>query len=551
MKASIIAELTQVSSKYRVRYIKKSIEMTQWFETTYPGAALNIAVWGLFNDKEPYCTVCKTPLKFQGKFTCSYACRVIAQASSRVEISQKRKQTNLKKYGYENAVSSPAVQQKRLNTMMDKHGSFVSLATRESARARSDELNRKGRITLEERHGVSNPGQLPDHSAKIKQSLFDHYGVDSYYKSDEYIQLSTTKRYEKWQAVFPDTISLLNIDKNLVKAEVFNNPNLVLEIQCAVCNSVEKLPTETAKWRVINTGTPCYTCSGLKQGSLKQIAVCDFIGALGVRTLSNFKLDNNKQIDIFCPDYNIGFEFDGLYWHNDLRKDKKYHADKTITAKRQGIMLIHIFEDEWDHKQPIVESRIKNLLGISTSKIFARKCKVQIVDKMLEKAFINNNHIQGYARSAVAFGLFHDDILVALMSFSKPNKAKGQLLEVGHWELLRFCSALDTNVIGGASRLLARFIKDYNPEQILSFADKRWSVGKLYNALGFTQQRDTVLNYWYINIKNGLRIYRYLLRKTIEDDQSLSEHENRMKQGYLRIWDCGSSKWLLTKKSSG
>ena len=43
------------------------------------------------------------------------------------------------------------------------------------------------------------------------------------------------------------------------------------------------------------------------------------------------------------------------------------------------------------------------------------------------------------------------------------------------------------------------------------------------------------------------RLHRFTLRKNINDDPSLTEWENRVKQGYDRIWDCGSAKYELVK----
>ena len=550
MKDRIIEELTTVHPKYRVRHIKKSPELLQWCESAFPNANLNVVIYCFFNGGDPYCTVCSSPIKFIRKQTCSHKCNSIVQAGKMAQTVAKRKETTLSKYGVENVTQHPDFQSKRLKTLYEKHGSYVSQKTREAAVSRIDQLNEKGRITLQKKYGVSNAGQLPDHGIKIKQTMLKNYGVDNYYSSEEFLEKSAKQRYDKWSCIFPDSIELINISENDHKQTVFANPNREIEFNCIHCNTIDVVPTETAKWRMINTGTPCAKCGNISHGSLKQQKLYDFISSLGITSTQNFKLYNNTEIDIFCPTHNIGFEFDGLYWHNDLRKDKKYHITKTNVAKDQGIFLVHVFEDEWEHNEAIVKSRIKNLLNISANKIFARKCIVKDVDKATEKQFLLNNHIQGYAKSSVAIGLYYNDMLVSLMSFSKPNKAKGQQSIEGHWELLRYCSLLDHSVIGGASRIFSKFIQSHNPTQVLSFADKRWSIGDLYRLLGFDQHKDTAVNYWYIDIKNLRRIYRYKLRKTKDDIQELSEYENRLNQGYLRIWDCGHAKFIWTNRAS-
>ena len=200
----------------------------------------------------------------------------------------------------------------------------------------------------------------------------EKHGVDSYYKTEGFLELSSSRRFAKWADLFPDTIVLINITANEKKQQQYENPNLEIEFKCVTCDTIEKIPSETVKWRNINAGTPCATCAGLKQGSLKQIKIANFIKSLNVEILLNFKLNNNKQIDIFCPLLNIGFEFDGLYWHNDLKKDKTYHIAKTAAAESQGLTLIHIFEDEWEHHKHVVESNIKTILGVVGDCVFLK-----------------------------------------------------------------------------------------------------------------------------------------------------------------------------------
>ncbi len=48
-----------------------------------------------------------------------------------------------------------------------------------------------------------------------------------------------------------------------------------------------------------------------------------------------------KEIDILLPDLNIGFEYDGIYWHKDR---KQYDKEKDDLACNKGIILYHINE---------------------------------------------------------------------------------------------------------------------------------------------------------------------------------------------------------------
>jgi len=67
-----------------------------------------------------------------------------------------------------------------------------------------------------------------------------------------------------------------------------------------------------------------------------------------------------KEIDIFIPALNIGFECDGFYWHEVLRQDT--FKEKEQIAKNQGIKLYQLKEKtpEVENKF-IIDSILKNI----------------------------------------------------------------------------------------------------------------------------------------------------------------------------------------------
>ncbi|MBR4316253.1 MAG: hypothetical protein IKP65_04695 [Alphaproteobacteria bacterium] len=88
--------------------------------------------------------------------------------------------------------------------------------------------------------------------------------------------------------------------------------------------------------------------------------------------------------------------------------------------------------------------------------------------------------MQGKDNSSIKLGLFHENELVSVMTFGKPRFNKNY-----QYELIRFASKLGYQIIGGASKLLTCFINQYHPESIISYADRRYSNGELYEAIGF------------------------------------------------------------------
>ena len=161
-----------------------------------------------------------------------------------------------------------------------------------------------------------------------------------------------------------------------------------------------------------------------------------------------------------------------MWWHNELNKDKNYHLSKTEECEKQGIQLIHIWEDDWLYKKDIVKSIILNKLN-KNKIIYARKCKIKEIKNDLYRKFLDDNHIQGYINSKIKIGLFYDDELVSLMTFGNRRVAMGKKsTNDDEYELLRFCNKLNTNIIGGASKLFKYFIDTYKPEEITTYADR-------------------------------------------------------------------------------
>ena len=253
------------------------------------------------------------------------------------------------------------------------------------------------------------------------------------------------------------------------------------------------------------------------------------------------------ELDIYLPELKLAFEFNGLYWHNELYKENSYHLNKTENSEKQGIQLIHIYEDDWIYKKDIVKSRILNLLGKS-NKIYARKCEIKEIDNNdLIKLFLNKNHIQGFVGSKIKIGLFLDNELVSLMTFGSLRVSMGQKFIENSYEMLRFCNKLNTNVIGGASRLFKYFINQYKPIEVISYADRSWSQGDLYEKLGFELIHKTKPNYYYVI--NDVRKHRFGFRKDklIKDgaDPTKSEHKIMIEKNIYRIYDSGHLKYKI------
>jgi len=253
-----------------------------------------------------------------------------------------------------------------------------------------------------------------------------------------------------------------------------------------------------------------------------------------------------KELDIILPDVGLAFEYNGDYWHRETEvRDKYYHLNKLIAVESYEYQLIHIKGLLWNTKPSIVKSRIKSILGIFDKRIYARNTIVKQLD-YFPREFLDNNHLQGSGSpTGINFGLFLGEQLIACMTFAKPRFSKEYA-----YELIRFCSLLNYSIVGGASKLLKAFRKSYSGS-IISYADRSWSKGTLYSNLGFTFKKYTEPNYTYIKGHKVLSRYqcqKHLLKEMFPDTYAdeLTEKEIMSKNGFICLYDCGSSVWVLT-----
>lgn len=404
---------------------------------------------------------------------------------------------------------------------------------------------RKGVIkTSLEKYGCKNPYMNDGVKEKIKNTKLKKYGDENYNnsKKNKETQLKHFYKLLFENRLNNEYIPLFNLDEyvGIEKKYKFKHTKCGHEFYDSLDNG--HVPV-------------CRNCYPLESNKSKyEDELYDFIDTLlpNEIIIRNDKkiLNNIYELDIFIPNKKIAIEFNGLYWHSEIggKKSKKYHLGKTKFCFLKNIRLIHVFEDEWVLKKEIVKNRLKNILGIINKKIYARKCTIKEIDSKTKNNFLNEYHLQGEDKSKIKLGLFYEDELVSVMTFGSLRKSLGYKGVKNTFELIRFVSKY--NVIGGASKLLKYFIVNYKPNKIISYADRRWSTGNLYEKIGFKFITTTEPSYWYTNTYIT-RTHRFNFRKNVlskkleQFDPKLSEWQNMQLNNYDRIWDCGTLKYEL------
>ena len=337
-----------------------------------------------------------------------------------------------------------------------------------------------------------------------------------------------------------------NIDNHIL--EILNNKegliNYIKENNIVSANHLSRKLN-------ISCTMACHKCSeyGIydmfpKQSSSEENYISDYIDNYFNVIKNNRTILNGKEIDIYIPELKIGIEFNGDYWHNEKFVYSKYHQEKSLLAEDKGIFLYHIFEYEWNTKQDQIINQLHNILGINENKIYARKCIIKEVNNGSAKDFLLKNHLQGDDKSSIKLGLYYENELVSLMTFVKPRFNKNY-----EWELSRFCSKANCNVVGGASKLFNYFINGYNPKSIISYSNIAHTRGNLYHTLGMTLAEISKPNYVWCNNNSVLTRYQCQKHKLLEQGyKGISEVDIMHNRGYYRIYDCGNKVWVWKKE---
>lgn len=424
------------------------------------------------------------------------------------KINQKRCETSLKKWGVDNVSKLDFVKLKVKKTFNEKWGGFT---------LSSDFLRKKVKDTNIEKWGYEHPSKSEIIKDKTYKTNYDRWGV----KIPSMNQLIKDKMKDTMMGKY-DVVNIMFSEDFRKKYNITNElgyskylGDRLYEFICGSCNKEYIIDYDNyykRKLRFVNTCTNCFPI--LSTSSIKEDEIYAFIKSIySGNIIKNYR--DGLEIDIFIPELNLGFEFNGIYWHNDDKLDKNYHLNKTNYFNNKGISIIHIWEDDWDFKKDIIKSQISNFLKLSNNKIFARNCEIrEIEDSKLVRKFLDKNHIQGFIRSLVKLGLYHNNELISIMTFDQSEGRKK--MDEREWNLSRFCSKLDCNVLGASSKLLKYFIRKWKPKRIISFADKDWSKGDLYFKLGFTLKNELKPDFKYIIDNKRINKQRLTKKKLIK-----------------------------------
>lgn len=492
---------------------------------------------------KPIC-ICGKQLKFhklnKGFFkTCGdNKCLSIIRSNASIEanknkdwnyITKKIKQTNIERYGVESNFSKNSNTRKEYEKIMiEKYGHKYALQNKH--------ILQKQQNTLLEREGTLDMFHISKTiNTNIKKYGYEHPMKNSIISNKSAFKSSNTKNDNLLNKISEMNLELIS----------YNNSNYILK--CKICNTMLLNNTrQIINLMYKNNKSPCHKCfPDNHYRSTGEIEIVNYLKKFYDGEIQLNRQYLGTEVDIILSKEKLCIEFNGLYWHSELFKDKNYHIDKKKLIEDKGYDIINIWEDDWNNniKRDIIISRLKNRLHLN-KRIFARKCIIKDVSAKDSKEFLNKNHLQGNSTSSIRHGLYYEDKLVMLCTYSKARNSIGN--NKGY-ELIRNCTLKNISVVGGFKKLLNYFIKQYN-YNLYSYADADWTnlTNSSYEKVGFICKGLTSPSYYWV-IK-GIRINRINFQKhkliKLGYDSNKSEKEimyDDLKS--YRIYNCGNLKF--------
>ena len=482
------------------------------------------------------------------------------------EIKEKIKSVNIERYGVESPIHNEEIRNKINNTMLKRYGVIHPLQNKDILNKvqktniekygdicslNNEKVKAKKHKTMLKRYGSKEPFKSAEIKEKIKKTNLKRYGAENPFGSDlikEKIKKTNLKRYGAENYSNRETLEeeLKARDDKVI--ELYSNGKTEYEI-------AELLNYEYITIRRILLKNEIVTANNITQINKYWAHIIN--RALGIEFKHEGKIftDKRKSVDLYNEAFKLAIDINPTITHstqetpfpNRRLLTVKHHQERALDAQENGWELIQIFD--WDSEDDIIEL-LRSKFGMN-KRIYARKCKVKEITHKESKIFLDANHRQqGKANSSIQYGLFHKDELIQVMTFSKERFSRNK--KIDSYELLRLASKRGITVVGGASKLLTAFQKSNNkPNTIKTFVDFSKGTGESYEKIGMTYEGFANLNAFYSSIYTNeaykvTEVTNKFKKEYSKLGQTQKEYMN--KKGFYRINDAGHKifKWERT-----
>lgn len=400
-----------------------------------------------------------------------------------------------------------------------KNKAGVSKSLKEVYQKRGGEIKNKRKETLKEKYGIetASPFGITQFQDKAKETIKQKYGVDNVLRLS---QFRNTREYWQYRSIklqkeYGYDIEYIIDENGETKILVKNGCNIHGDVVVSLSTFNNRTKLDRKNYTVL-----CPICNPLKkQETSIETIIKNILDDLNILYIQHDRNQINPyELDFYLPEYNIGIECNGIFWHSGEENGQRI-LQKYNLCKEKNIKLLNFWEDEIHTKKDIIESYLSNLCNKSKT-IILENYIIKEIDDEPYKNFIYENSLIENDNATIKLGLFINNDLKQVLSFNKKNNI---------YYLCQFCTIKNINIDN--SILLNYFINNYNPKQIIAYSFNDIYNEDLYNKLGFIFTKK-YNDFWYIN------------KKTFNRKHKLTKSD--LKQNiWLKCYTTGYKKYIL------
>lgn len=216
-------------------------------------------------------------------------------------------------------------------------------------------------------------------------------------------------------------------------------------------------------------------------------------------------------------------------------ENRNYFQEFVLRLEAQNLKVMMIWEDIWNHHKTLIIHKIKSILNQNIT-IDAKNCTIIRIEKNIASEFMEQNHIFGYTDDYYKFAFIYKSVLIGVATFSKPRTMKYENPIFKSYEMVRYCSLSQINIVGGTSKMLQYFIEYTQAQHLISQIDMTYGSGKSYAKAGFRLKKISQPNLFEINPR--------LHSRKICQNHEIKSSETDIIYGY----DCGNATWEYKSK---
>lgn len=296
-------------------------------------------------------------------------------------------------------------------------------------------------------------------AATAKKTFIQEYGVDNAFKCDK----SVTSKKKRCLKDKIDKVELSRLYKKHGTAWVANHYNIS-------ASYVDKIRAEYN----IPTRPACK--------SAEETTIYNFIveNTQDLVKSSDRTVLGGKEIDILINSAGVGFEYNGIFWHNAEICDEYFHIRKSLVSLQNQVSLYHIFSDSFNHKKETVYNFILDKINkplVLTAPIDTTCCEIS------DSTFLE----------------FYKDNAISILD-DNDNKCYGMFIN----NELVYVGRYGNNTI---TDFIAKLHNKYNPLSLINFIIQKNLPKSLYLKIDISENPNFELDgfdYYYTQLPNKL-----------------------------------------------